>query len=264
MNNVLSWFRRQGAPVTVLIIASMIVASVILWTTSLKGIERLALGATWQQQPWTLLTYPWAYSPFFNGLALVCFVFLCMWIFMTGGQIERDLGPIKYSVLWLVMILLPALFIVTLGPFTPGAYGAMGMWLPEAAIAVIWCIRNPSQTIMLYGVIPLQAKWLAWVTAGITVAFAGAGNPLFGFVAGLHLIVAWAFATNLLPFWRYSYGASSFGRKVRVNPENLKKSERMDKGYYEDVKKREKEREERERLRKLFESSIDDGDSKKG
>ncbi|MBN9502049.1 MAG: hypothetical protein J0H02_09775 [Armatimonadetes bacterium] len=255
--NGMSWFRRQGAPVTVSIIASMIVTSLIFWLTATKGMEQFVLAPGWQQ-PWTLLTYPWAFTPFFDGLSLLFFVFLCMWIFFTGGSVERDLGTTKYLVVWLVMILLPALIVSTLGPLTNKGYILAGMWLPEAAITVIWCTRNQTQTIMLYGIVPVAGKWLGWITAATTVLLMGAGNPLMGVIAAPHLPIAWAYAANRIPFWVYSRGGSQFGsRKLRDNP-NLKRGERMDKSYYDDVKRREKDREERERLRKLFESSLQD------
>jgi len=261
MNNGLSWFRRQGAPVTVILIASLIVAALTFWLTALSGLRYLILFPGWQSQPWSLVTYPWAGVPFESGLSLICFVFLCMWMWMTGSSLERDLGSAKYALLWLVMILTPALFIVLLGPLTGKAWGAAGIWVPEAAITIIWCVRNQTQTIMLYGIIPLSGKWLGWVTAGTLMVLTGAGNPVFGVIASLHLLLAVAFAMNRIPFWAYSRGSSAFG-KARLNDNaHLKKTEKMDKSYYDDVKKREKDREEREKLRKLFESSIDDKDA---
>ncbi|MBC8064496.1 MAG: hypothetical protein H7Y17_06685 [Chlorobia bacterium] len=252
-----SWFRRQAAPITIGIIASIVIFAFVWWFSATKGIEQVVLAPTWQAKPWTLLSYPWADTPFYSGVRLLCFVFLCMWIFFTGGSIERDLGPTKYAVLWLAMILLPALFIVLLGP-SVGIVAAAGMWLPEAGITLIWCVRNPTSQIMMYGIIPLSGKWLGWVTIAVTVLLSGFGSPLFGVISGLHLAVAWAYASNRIPFWTYSMGGGTFGRAKLTDRPFLKKSEKLDKSYYDDVKKREKERDERERLRKMFESSAND------
>lgn len=261
MQNAMSWYRRQAAPITIGIIASVIFFAFIWWFAAGKGMEQFALMPDWQSRPWTLLTYPWAFTPFYDGLQILFFVIMVMWVFWTGGSVERDLGPIKYSVLWLAMILLPAIIIVLLGPLVNRVFAA-GMWLPEAGITVVWCMRNLGAQIRLYGIIPLSGKVLAWVTVVVTILVSGAGNPPFGFVAALHLAVAWAFGSNLIPFWRYAHGGGTFGKaKIQDRP-YLRKSERMEKGYYEDVKKREKEREERERLRKLFESSLDDDKGK--
>jgi hypothetical protein len=261
LQNGMSWYRRQAAPITLGIIASMIVFAFVWWFAAGKGMEKFFLGPDWQSQPWTVFTYPWADTPFYSAFRIVCFVFLVMWMHWTGGSVERDLGPTKYAVLWLAMILLPAIFIVLLGPLV-NYVGAAGMWLPEAGITVVWCMRNLGAQIRLYGIIPLSGKVLAWVTVAVTILVSGAGNPLFGFVAGLHLAVAWAFGSNMLPFWRYSHGGGVFGKPKLSDRPFLKKSERVDKGYLEDVKKRERDREERERLRKLFESSLDDDKDK--
>lgn len=263
INNIGSWVRRQGSPITIGIIASLIVTALAFWTTSFRGLEHFALGTSWQSQPWTLLTYPWAYSPFYDGLAILFFVFLCMWMFFVGGLVERDLGSVKYLLLWLVMILLPALFIILLGPVVGNKAIVSGMFLPEAGITMVWCVRNPKYPIMLYGIVPVAGKWMGWITAGATILISGAGNPIFGVVCSLHLIVAVLYAANMIPFWAYSRGGSLVGKRKLSDSPYLKKHERMGKAYFDDVKKREKERDERERLRKMFESSIQDDEGGK-
>lgn len=253
-----SWYRRQAAPVTIAIIASMVVFAFIWWFTGGKGMENIILTPGWQSQPWTLFTYPWAELPFTSGFGVIGFLFLILWMFWVGSSTERDLGPSKTIVLWIVMTLLPALFIVLLGPLVSKVYGAAGMWLPVAGITVVWCTRNPTQTIMLYGIIPLTGKILGIITVASVIILSGYGSPLLGVVCALHLAVAWAYAANRIPVWTYSRGGGAFGKPKLSDRPYLKKSERMDKGYYDDVKKRAQEREERDRLRKLFESSIDD------
>jgi hypothetical protein len=257
----MSWYRRQAAPVTIWIIASMIVFAFVWWITSVKGMEQFILMPDWQQKPWTILTYPWADTPFFDGLRLIFFVFMVMWMFWTGTSVERDLGPVKYIGLWAAMILLPALFIIVLGPLV-GKVVANGMWLPETGITIVWCLRNQTQEIRLYGAIPLSGKVLAIVTVIVNILLTGAGNPLFGLVGSLHLGIAALFAVNKIPFWTYARGASTLGNTKITDRPYLKKSERMETGSYDDVKKREKERDERERLRKMFESSLNDDENK--
>lgn len=253
----LSWFRRQAAPITITLLASIIVMSFVWWFSAAKGMEMVSLGPDWKSRPWTFVSYPWATMPFTDGLTILCFVFLIMWVFMTGGSIERDLGAAKYIGLWAAMIVLPALFISVLGPLVSKVYGAAGLWLPEAGITIVWCARNPNSQIMMYGIIPLSGKWLGWITLVVTILISGFGNPVLGVVAALHLPIAYAFATNRIPLWTYSRG-TSFAAGRRNQAANLKKTERQDKGYFDEVKRREKEREERERLRKLFESSINE------
>jgi hypothetical protein len=100
-------------------------------------------------------------------------------------------------------------------------------------------------------IIPIQARWLGWLTVGMVLFGYGIGNPLFGLLACVHLGLAYLYAANYVPF--LPYGTTRFFRHKRY----WKKSER-DETYIRDVKKREIERQERERLRKLFEGSLTD------
>lgn len=258
-----SWFRHQAAPITIGIIASVIVFAFIWWFTGAKGMEQIVVAPNWTSRPWSVLTYPWAEMPFTTGFGLLGFFFLVMWTFWVGGTIERDLGPTKYVSLWVAMILLPGLFVGLIGPLLAKTFVVAGMWLPIAGMTIVWCTRNPNQQIMLYGIIPLKGLWLGWITLGTTIILSGFGNPLLGVISALHLHIAWAFAANKLPA-TYSRGSRSYSKVKATDSSFLKKSERMDKGYYDDVKKREKEREERERLRKLFESSLNDDSDNTG
>ena len=160
-----SWYRRQAAPVTIGIIASMLVLAFVWWFSAGKGMEQIILTPGWQSQPWTLFTYPWAELPFTSGFGVIGFLFLIMWMFWVGGSTERDLGPTKYLALWLAMILLPALFIVLLGPLVSRMYGAAGMWLPVAGITTVWCTRNPTQTIMLATLLPAPRRGLKYTAS---------------------------------------------------------------------------------------------------
>lgn len=252
-----SWFRHQAAPITIGIIASVILFAFIWWFTGAKGIEQIVIAPGWASRPWAILTYPWAEMPFTTGFGLLGFIFLVMWTFWVGGTLERDLGPTKYVGFWLAMILLPGLFVGLLGPLLGKPFVVAGMWLPIAGMTIAWCTRNPTQQIMLYGIVPLSGKWLGWITLGTTIILSGFGNPLLGVFSAFHLPIAWAFAANKLPF-TYSRGASTFGKRKVDDNQFLRKTEKMGASYYDDVKKREKEREERERLRKLFESSLND------
>jgi hypothetical protein len=102
-------------------------------------------------------------------------------------------------------------------------------------------------------IIPVQGRILAWLTAAVTLFSFGVWYhaPLFGVFSILHLGVAVLFATNRLPFFLYR-------RQQVVDRQAQKKQEMMSKAYYDDVNRRSKEREERERLRRMFEDSMDE------
>jgi hypothetical protein len=74
-------------------------------------------------------------------------------------------------------------------------------------------------------------------------------------VAVLHLLAAWAIAAGRVPFFPYLPGRS---RAARLQGIGYTRSDKMRPNYFDNVRKREQERAEKERLRKIFERSLID------
>jgi hypothetical protein len=253
-DDIKGWARQQSAPVTVAIIASLIVAALTLWFLNLRGMESIVFTDDWPSRPWTVLTYPWAYMPLGSGFSIICFVFLIMWMIWIGMSVEREMGSGRYALFMLAMTVLPALILWTGAKALNTHLALMEPWMPEAAMTIAWCTRNQSAVINMYGILPLSGKWLGWLTVVITLFSMGLGNPVLGALACLHLAVAWAFAADRLPL----AFAGGVRRAKKDEVQATRAQARYDETYYDEVRKREKEREERERLRKLFESSLND------
>lgn len=241
------------------LIVLCIVGALSVWASN--GVfELLAHRVGSFSRPWTLLTYPFAIGTLAGGgFGLIWLAFLAMWLYQVGGQIEGELGTKKYVGLWLILTILPALVLLPtafLGSQKLFAEGTMlfGSLLPVGGITVVWATRYPTTPVSMFGVIPLQAKWIGYfMVAAVILSYGGNGNFLIGIVAALSLLFPFFFARNQVPGFPYSVGAYS---KARQTKEQIRK----EKEYFDDVKRREKEREERERLRKLFESSLDEDD----
>lgn len=248
--------RRFNAPVTLFLVFSLLATSLIFWGARLGGIENFLLGTDWPSQVWTVITYPWANMPYGDVLSLVFFFLTLYWMWFAGSEVERAYGNVKYLIVWFGSTLLGGLFL-WLGAKLAGVplvYG--GFWLPVAAVTVCWCYVNPQGQIMLYGMIPINSRVLAIITAITLILVHGSRHPIIGFASALHLIPVAIFAAGKISL-------PSIKRTPKMEDRAyLKKSERMDKSYYDDVKKRETEREEKERLRKMFESSLNDDESK--
>ncbi len=127
-------------------------------------------------------------------------------------------------------------------------------WIPLSMISVMWGTRNPDAPVTLMFILPLTGKWVAWLSAFL-VFFALAHYPELAPFAAAPCILAYFFAANKIPFLPF---AKSDQRYMGAT----KKWERYDKSYYEEVQRREKDRDERERLRKLFEGSLNDDPDK--
>lgn len=115
--------------------------------------------------PWTIVTYMFLHGGFghifFNMLALYFF----------GPPVEQRLGGNRFITLYLISGIVGALLSIVLGAPVIGASGAvMGVSL---AFAKFW----PRQQILIWGVLPIEARWLVIIYAAIDVlGFAGYGT----------------------------------------------------------------------------------------
>ncbi|MEQ1822682.1 MAG: hypothetical protein ABL949_09240 [Fimbriimonadaceae bacterium] len=201
-------------------------------------------------KPWSALTWPVGLG---GTLGLIGLVFGSVWILQIGAQIERDLTSLKYALFLIAFTVVGSLF-MGLGGFifaqNAPLYGAYPL---IAALTVVWATRNPEAIVTLI-IFPIKAKWLGWFSAAI-VFFST--EPQFAPFAAAPLALAWAFAANRLP--------AAYGRPPASTPtKQYRKHWREDESFHDDVRRRESDRAERERLRKLFEGSLNDDSDKKG
>lgn len=242
------------------LIVLCIVGALTVWASN--GIfELLAHRVGSFSRPWTLITYPFALETLAGGgFGIIWLLFLALWLYQVGGQIEGELGTKKYVGLWLILTVLPALVLLPTAFMNPDKLFARpvflaGSLLPVGGITVVWATRYPTAPVSMFGVIPLQAKWIGYfMVAAVILSYGGNGNFFVGLLAAAALLFPFFFARNQVPGFPYSTTYS----KAKPSKEQIKK----EKEYFDDVKRREKEREERERLRKLFESSLDEDDKR--
>lgn len=253
---------QLGAPVSVGIVVVLAVAFVVQWLafrTPLAGL--LAFNpSTALAEPWTFLTYPLAAS--LTPFGLLSIVFAGLWLWGIGASVEREIGSRTFGIFWLLFTLLPAVMMLLGAILVGGQATILGPWIPLSAVTVVWGTRNPNTPITFMFVLPLTGRWLAWLAAGLILV--GTPMQLVPFAA-VPLILAWAYAANRLPI---AYGKTAAPAKA-ANRTPMRGGQVYDKRYFDDVKRREQERQERERLRQLFERSLiedpDDGpDSGRG
>ena len=247
--NLQSSIRRHGAPATV---AILVLAGANFLASWVSG------GGDWNAYlqfhaqfaarfPWSILTYPIGANP----ADIIGVFFMAYWMWIIGATVERDLGTGRFLAFFGAMTAVPALMMWICYAAFGFSAPLYGLYLPVAGITIAWAARNPNVSMLFMLIIPIQAKWLAWLTAALVVFSYGYPHPPVGLFAGVHLLLAYLYAANRIPF--LSYGKEVFTRKR----EGWTPREKDDK-YLRDVKSREIERQERERLRKLFEGSLKD------
>lgn len=115
--------------------------------------------------PWTVLTYPLVFTGSILGLLLGGYVF---WLF--GGSLERGWGRRDYLVFLALVSAAPAIALWIGGGLTGRTVILSGPWLPLAAATVAWAAINPYERLLLYFVIPIEARWIG-VLAAVLVLF---------------------------------------------------------------------------------------------
>jgi|GEM_PF-676111 len=259
-----TWFRRQPGPVTLGLVVVLVLSTLFLFLTKYRDAEQLVFRHDWTARPWTLVTYPLVSLALESAYTLIGFL-SCLYVLnWMGTELELDLGRARFGAFLAAMIVLPALFLWMGGAMQQFPVVAYGPWLPTAGLAMAWAARNPSASIRLWGAIPVTTPILM---AGIVVAVAvgsmvGVFNasPVVAAFGCFHLAIAWAFATNRLPF-KYSTEGVQQNRTARAQTERLSGGRgqvQYDDAYYDEVRRREKERAEQERLRKLLEGPFKD------
>ena len=242
MGNLRSLYARS--PFTALLAAAMVVGAIV-GLVSLRTVVGLALNDP-GARPWGLLTYPFAIDPLGSSFGIISLIFLVLILLQFGATVESEMGTGRVAAFWAVVTLLFALIASALG------IGLAGPWLPSAALIVAWCARNRTARIMLYGILPISGVWLAALTAiGVSLGYGRVGGG-FGLAMLVPLGLAWAFASDRLPL-PYSAARAERTGRGRTKLTTVRGGQMYGEEYFEDVKTRELEREERERLRKLFE-----------
>lgn len=237
--------RRNGEGTALLVVA--IAGSFVLAFFGIGLRDLLAFAnVSALERPWTFLGYPFAMG---RG-DLLGALFGCLWLYGIGGQLEQTWGRRRFLGFFFAMAVLGALAFFVAG-FLLGAGSVLaGPWMPLAAVTVAWGTLYPNQPVTFMFVLPLTGRWLAWLSA--ILVFFGSPNPAMALFACTPLILAWAYAGGRLG----SLGAS------RPTPRSWRGT-RDDPRYREEVRRREQERAERERLRRLFENSLRDDEDRR-
>jgi membrane associated rhomboid family serine protease len=119
-------------------------------------------------RPWTLVTYMFLHDR--GGFAHILFNMLALYFF--GSRVETRIGSRHFIWLYLVSGIAGGLLSLA---FTPRAYiiGASGaVFGVSFAFAYFW----PRERIYIWGVLPIEARWLVILTAAIALfgGFTGA------------------------------------------------------------------------------------------
>lgn len=224
----------------------MAAAFLVAWGSgSTAGIVQ-ALACDGSLQRWyTYLTYPLA--PGTAGGGILFLVLEWLWLYWIGTSLETSEGVKRFALVFVGCVLAGSVFLA-LGAFLLKLQiGLSGPLVPISALTCVWCARNQQARILLMMIVPVSGRILAVVTTVLTVVMYGSGSPLLGLFAALPCALGWF----------YGLGALIPRRKPVVTGRGPAQSSAEFDKFVQKVRVKEKERDERERLRKLLESSSD-------
>ena len=125
-------------------------------------------------RPWTIITYMFLHA----SVSHILFNMLSLYFF--GSRVEQRLGPERFFALYFLSGIGGALLSFVFSPYTPilGASGAVfGVSL---AFARFW----PRDQILIWGIIPVEARWLVAFMTLIALFGIGSGVAHFAHLGG--------------------------------------------------------------------------------
>lgn len=238
--------RFFGGKVSVGIALALVLLSILLGLKVLPP-ELIAFAAPNTARPWTALLFPFAAD-------IIVALIMAMSIGSLGSAIEREIGAAKTAVFYGTIALLSAL-LTQVGAMILSTQAILaGPWMLVAGLSVVYGTRYPFTKVSLLGIVTMEARWLA--IGSLVLSLAAVIPMQVAIFTVFALAFPWAFAAGKLPFFPYGQPLESLRRKPYAG--RGVQPPRAD--YFDDVKRREEEREERERLRKLFEGSANENE----
>ncbi|MGE5582137.1 MAG: DUF1751 domain-containing protein [Bacillota bacterium] len=175
------------------------------------------------QLPWTLITYPLV-NP--EPLSLI---FALLWFWFVGGSLERSWGSWNYGLFALLVTLTTGVLMTAAGIFLGVEVVVRDFWLPLVALTWAWAGIFPDREVLLWGIIPLRAQWLAWITAAIVFFSYIHPHWLLGFASISGILVVYFFRgsgpfSRGVRYWAWSHGLSGWldNRRQKARRKRLK------------------------------------------
>ncbi len=231
----------RDTPITMWLVTLPVVFYILDFLSGSFFMNLLAFtNVRWYEEPHRMLTYPLASSGFFINMVLGTII-----LWFIGTNIEQELGSRKFAGFILFTTYTTA-FCSVIGYYISQESDILaGTYILTSCMFLVWCARNIEREIYFWGLFPMKTRVFAALIVLLTVA--SMRWPMAALVL-IPLGMSYLFATDRIPFWKYTKLNLFDGRK--------RKEEKNFKEYLDSVYKRQQEREEQKRLRELFERSF--------
>lgn len=177
--------------------------------------ERLVFvpDAIWKGEVWRLVSYV-----LLPGSTSILWLLFIGFIFMLNDGLEEAWGSFRVNLFMLAGIVCTTLGGLLFGYVSTGAV----LW---AGVLFAFAIYFPNQEVMLYLIIPIKIKWIAWITAaGLIFAFIGGSLSRPEAICSL-LPFFIAFGPSTLQGWKH--GAKVAERRQRYEQAQKPESDEL-------------------------------------
>lgn len=127
-------------------------------------------------RPWSIVTYMFLHA----GLMHIAFNMLTLWFF--GPRVEARLGSRRFIQLYFVSGITGALLSFLMAPYAAIVGASAAIFGVMLAFAKFW----PRDQILIWGIIPIEARWLVALTTAIAL-FSGFTGSRGGMADFAHL-----------------------------------------------------------------------------
>jgi membrane associated rhomboid family serine protease len=153
-------------------------------------------------RPWTIVTYMFLHG----GFAHIFFNMLALYFF--GPRVEVQLGSRRFAILYFLGGICGALLSFVLAPQSAIIGASAAVFGVMLAYAHFW----PRDLIYIWGVLPIQARWLVIIATVISL-YSGLGGSTGGVADFAHL-GGFAGAFLYMKWLEYNTGVRKFQRHV--------------------------------------------------
>lgn len=240
-------FRRTPVSIGLMVVAGATFLGLFLLSGSRSAVDLVSGlwfdSAAWPARPWTLVTYALV-NP--GPMALLGNL---IGLYFFAMDLESRWGSKRFG--W-AFVAVTALFAIAAwaGALILGrAYVLSSMGPSVAAVVVAWGATYPRRQVMLYAVLPIEGRWIAWGTGVLATVALAYGNPPMAVFVGLPFVLAALYASGRL---RLPALVSRSRAKRARDYEGL------------DWDRRREAEAERRRLKELFERSWRESDDEPG
>jgi membrane associated rhomboid family serine protease len=120
-------------------------------------------------KPWTLFTFP------LIEISIISILFNSVWLWLIGYSLEQTIGGRKFALLVLVTSItaglamsFAGLAVKQLSSLDLTEFPICGWGYPLIGLTWAWALFYPHLEVLLLGVLPIKARWLAWMVTILT------------------------------------------------------------------------------------------------